>query len=367
VLSIVVGLSLIITVLWEAFETIILPRRVRRRFRLTRLFYRGTWIPWSRGVRGIRSKQRKETLLSFFGPLSLIGLLALWAACLVLGFSLLHYGMGSHISAIDGVPPGFTTDLYLSGTNFFTLGLGDVVPRTWPARALTVLEAGMGFAFLAIVIGYLPVIYQAFSRREVFISMLDARAGSPPTAIELLKRHAADHTLDGLDELLRDWEHWSAELLESHLSYPVLAYFRSQHDNQSWLAALTTILDASALIMSGIKGQSASQARLTFAMARHTVVDLSQVFRTRPQHHGRKRLDAENLLRLHTALRSAGLPPDDLDGQRLAHLRQMYEPYVEALAQYLQMTLPPWVIVTSQKDNWQTTAWEEGSDRGRIE
>jgi hypothetical protein len=358
VFSVAVGIALIITVLWEAFETIILPRRVRRRFRLTRLFYRGTWIPWSKLVHAIRSKQRKETLLGFFGPLSLIGLLALWAAFLVLGFALLHYGMGSHVRAADGMPPSFATDLYVSGTNFFTLGLGDVIPLTWAARALTVLQAGMGFAFLAIVIGYLPVIYQAFSRREVIISMLDARAGSPPTAAELLRRHAQDHSLDGLGALLRDWEQWSAELLESHLSYPVLAYYRSQHDNQSWLGALTTILDASALIMAGLKGQSTSQARLTFAIARHTVVDLSQVFQTPPRHHGRKRLDAEDLERLHAALRAAGIEPDDPGGQRLAHFRQMYEPYVEALALYLQMRLPPWVVASSQKDNWQTTAWE---------
>jgi hypothetical protein len=250
------------------------------------------------------------------------------------------------------------TDFYVSGTNFFTLGLGDVIPLTWPARTLTVLEAGTGFAFLAIVIGYLPVIYQAFSRREVFISLLDARAGSPPTALELLKRHAEEQALDHLDELLREWEHWSAELLESHLSYPVLAYFRSQHDNQSWLAALTTILDATALILAGLQGRPTTQARLTFAMARHTVVDLSQVFKTPPRHHGRQRLNADDLSQLQSALRAAGLNPDDRDGQRLAHFRQLYEPYVEALAQYLQMSLPPWVIVTSQKDNWQTTAWE---------
>jgi hypothetical protein len=354
----ILGLALILTVLWEAFETIILPRRVRRRFRLTRLFYRGTWLPWSALVRHIRSKQRKETLLSFFGPLSLIGLLAVWAFGLVVGFSLLHYGLGSHVRAADGETPNFATDLYVSGTNFFTLGLGDVIPLTWPARALTVLEAGMGFGFLAIVIGYLPVIYQSFSRREVIISMLDARAGSPPNAAELLKRHAQDHTLDGLDSLLRDWEQWSAELLESHLSYPVLAYFRSQHDNQSWLAALTTILDASALVMAGLKGQSPSQARLTFAMARHAVVDLSQVFNTRPAGQSVKRLDANELQHLHAALRSVGLEPDDPGGQRLAHLRQMYEPYVEALGRFLQMKLPPWIVMTSQKDNWQTTAWE---------
>src|SRR5439155_22732943 len=158
----------------------------------------------------------------------------------------------------------------------------DVVPVSWPARAVTALEAAVGFGFLAIVIGYLPVIYQSFSRREVVISMLDARAGSPPTAAELLRRHAADHTLDALDALLRDWEHWSAELLESHLSYPVLAYFRSQHDNQSWLGALTTVLDTCALVMVGIDGVSVWQARLTFAIARHAVVDIAQIFRTAP-------------------------------------------------------------------------------------
>ena len=353
----IIGAALIVTVLWEAFETIILPRRVRRRFRLTRFFYRSTWIPWSTIAGKIRSKRRKETLLSFFGPLSLIGLLAVWAASLVFGFALLHYGLGSHLS-VDGETPGFATDLYASGTDFFTLGLGDVVPVTWTARALTVFEAGMGFGFLAIVIGYLPVIYQSFSRREVIISMLDARAGSPPNAAELLTRHARDHTLDGLDSLLRDWEQWSAELLESHLSYPVLAYFRSQHDNQSWLGALTTILDASALVMAGMKGRSPSQARLTFAMARHAVVDLSQVFNTRPDFSRRARLDANDLEHLHAALRAAGVEVDDPGGQRLAHLRRMYEPYVEALARYLQMKLPPWMVMTSQKDNWQTTAWE---------
>jgi len=357
VLTLTLGSVLILTVLWEAFETIILPRRVRRRFRLTRLYYRSTWLPLSTMVRRIRGTRRKETLLSFFGPLSLLGLLAIWAVALVLGFALLQYGLGSQLRA-DSEMPTFVMDLYVSGTSFFTLGLGDVVPVSWPARAVTALEAAVGFGFLAIVIGYLPVIYQSFSRREVVISMLDARAGSPPTAAELLRRHAADHTLDALDALLRDWEHWSAELLESHLSYPVLAYFRSQHDNQSWLGALTTILDASALVLAGLKGRSSSQAKLTFAMARHTVVDLCQVFNAEPDFQRIDRLNAADIKRLQATLRATGLEPADPEGQRLAHFRRMYEPYVHALARYLQMDLPPWLPVSSQKDNWQTTAWE---------
>jgi len=357
VLILVIGFALILTVLWEAFETIILPRRVRRRFRLTRFYYRITWLPWSKVASGIRARPRRETWLSFYGPLSLLGLLALWAGVLVFGFALLQYGLGSQVWA-NGESPSFAMDWYFSGTNFFTLGLGDITPVSWAARALAVLEAGIGFGFLAIVVGYLPVIYQSFSRREVIISMLDARAGSPPNAAELLKRRAEERTLDGLDSMLRDWEQWSAELLESHLSYPVLAYFRSQHDNESWLGALTTILDASALVMAGLKGCSSSQARLTFAMARHAVVDLSQVFNTRPDSRSANRLDALELQRLHDALRAAGLDPDDPEGLRLAHFRRMYEPYVDALARYLQMRLPPWIATTPQKDNWQTTAWE---------
>jgi hypothetical protein len=293
-------------------------------------------------------------LLSFFGPLSLLFLLAFWASGLILGFALLHYALGTRLSA-QGETPGWATDLYMSGTTFFTLGLGDVTPAAWTARILTVLESGTGFGFLAIVIGYLPVIYQSFSRREVIISMLDARAGSPPSAAELLRRHSQDGAFEALTQLLRDWEQWSAELLESHLSYPVLAYFRSQHDNQSWLSALTTILDASAIVLSGIERSPARQARLTFAMARHAVVDLAQIFRYAPKPHP-DRLPQEDLNRLRASLLATGLP--DPDGQRLAKLRRMYEPYVQSLAAYLRMPLPPWMPAATRKDNWETTAWD---------
>jgi len=215
-----------------------------------------------------------------FGPLSLILLIGLWALGLIIAFAFLHWGLGSQVTGSDG-RSGFGVDLYMSGTTFFTLGLGDVIPRTALARALTVVESGMGFAFLALVIGYVPLISQAFSRREVNISMLDARAGSPPTAAQLLRRnfHAGEEDLRGL---FRDWEHWAAELLESHVSFPVLSYFRSQHDNQSWVAALTTILDVCALVVARIEDRPTPTARLTFAMARHAVVDLCAVFGLKP-------------------------------------------------------------------------------------
>jgi hypothetical protein len=352
------GATLLAVVLWDAFETIILPRRVSRRFRLTRLFYRSTWSPW-RATAQVLPPKRREAFLGFFGPLSLLVLLGLWATGIVLAFGLLQWAAGSAVSLV-GATPGFGSDVYLSGTTFFTLGLGDVVPRSSLAKALTVIEAGTGFAFLAIVIGYLPVIYQAFSRREGAIALLDARAGSPPTAGELLWRHRTDSTGEALAELLQEWEHWAADVLESHLSYPVLAYFRSQHNNQSWLAALTTILDASALVMVGLEGRCAQQAALTFAMARHTAVDLAQVFSTPPSERLEDRLSEAEFARLRTRLTDGGMQLRDGDGAvaRLAELRRMYEPYVVALARFLSVQLPPWVRQVERPDNWQTSAWD---------
>ena len=352
----IAGVALAAVVLWDAFETIVLPRRVTRRVRLTRIFYRSTWRPFAASARLVRAGGRRESYLSFYGPLSLLLLLILWAAALVVGFGLLQYSAGSASSVVNETAR-FTTDLYLSGTTFFTLGLGDVAPQGTAARVLTVIESGLGFGFLAIVIGYFPVLYQAFSRREVSISLLDARAGSPPSAAELLRRHSGPGGVAALEQLLHDWERWSAEVLETHLSYPLLAYFRSQHTNQSWLAALTTVLDTSALVMVGIEGQCARQARLTFAMARHAIVDLTQVFNTHPL-AAEDRLPRAALARLKSALATVELPrvAEDVDG-KLAELRRSYEPYLAALSQYLLLPLPAWDYEMGRRDNWQSTGW----------
>src|SRR5882762_307850 len=354
----VAGVVVFLIVVWDAFEAIILPRRVTRKFRLTRLFYRSTWRTWRLFVSLIPARKTREALLGFYGPMSLILLIAVWAIGLVLGFGLMQYGTGSAVNSA-GSPPGFWTDLYLSGTTFVTLGLGDVVPRSGIARALVVAEGGFGFGFLAAIIGYLPFIYGSFSKREVDISLLDARAGTPPTAGELLLRHSYEGGQEALRELLKDWELWSAELMESHLSYPVLAYFRSQHDNQSWIASLTAILDTCALVKVGVEDACQRQAELTFAIARHAAVDLSQVFKTPPRALPHDRLPAEDLRRIRDILAQHGVRLHDGPeaDRRLNELRNMYEPYLYALAEYLNQSLPPWIPAKKEKDNWQTTAW----------
>jgi hypothetical protein len=354
------GLALFLIVLWDAFEAIILPRRVTRKFRIARLFYRSTWTVWKFLMCFIPSPKRREAMLGFYGPLSLLVLVGVWAFGLVFGFGLMHYGAGSAFNvAVPSNQSNFFTDVYLSGTTFFTLGLGDVVPRSPLAHVLVVVEAGFGFGFLAAVIGYLPFIYGSFSRREVNISLLDSRAGTPPAAGELLRRHSYPGGQDALRDLLRDWELWSAELMESHLSYPVLAYFRSQHDNQSWIASLTAILDTCSLLMVSLEESCSKQAELTFAIARHAVADLSQVFGTPPKPLPEDRLPPEQLRHIREVLANHGmkLREDEETDRGLRKLRDMYEPFVNALANYLTQTLPPWIPAKKHKDNWQTSAW----------
>jgi hypothetical protein len=225
---------------------------------------------------------------------------------------------------------------------------------------MTVIEAGMGFGFLALVIGYFPALNQSFSRRESSISKLDSRAGSPPVGVLLLQGHNHKRGADELREQLFDWEQWSAELLESHLSYPVLAYYRSQHEHQSWLAALTAIMDMSALVLAGIDGVDSRQAVLTFAMARHAVVDIAAVFNLPPGKRIPERLDKEGFVALQDMLGSAGLKfaPAEEAGNRLQRLRESYEPYVHSLSEYFSFPLPPWIPDAERLADWQTSPWE---------
>jgi hypothetical protein len=359
IVAAIFGILIILSVLLDAFETIVLPRRVQRSFRLTSWFYRHTWIPWVKLARHIRSSSWRESFLGYFGPFSLILLLVFWAIGLIFGFALMQFGLGEHVRLGDE-PITFGILLYHSGETFFTLGYGDITPVSPLARTLAVMEAGMGFAFLGVVVGYLPVIYSSFSSRELEISLLDSRAGSPPSATEMLARLGCCPEPAVLDRIFRDWERWSADLLSSHISYPVLCFFRSQHSNQSWLGALTTMLDVTSLVLAGIDGIPKEQAKLTFAMARHAVVDLAQVVSAQYDPHAPDRLPPEALERLRKTLAAVGmrLRQDEEADKKLLKMRSLYEPYSEALARRLLLSVPPWLHDERKKDNWQGGPWD---------
>ena len=354
----ILGFALLVAILWDAFESVILPRHVRCSFRIARFFFRTAWEIWSMTAAHIRTPKRREGYLSYFGPLSLLLLIGFWALALVLAFAVLQWATGSVLNS-TGTPAGFRTDLYYSGTTFFTLGLGDITPVGSGARVLSVVEAGTGFGFLALIIAYLPTLYGAFSQREVNISLLDARAGSPPTASELLRRHGTERIQNGLAHYLRDWETWSAQLMETHLTYPFLCFFRSQHDNQSWVAAYATILDTCALLIAYGEGETKWQAQLTFAICRHAVADLAQIFYIDSSMPNVNRLPAEDLPKVRSLLVQCGVPGCTEAGDaKLEELRLLYEPYLNGLSKLLLMPLPSWGV--------QTPAGQENTVWGRI-
>ena len=342
VVAAVAGVMMACIVLVDAFETILLPRTITRRFRLTRLFYRATWKPWAAVGRRLPAGSFRENFLSFFGPLSILLLTGCWAVGLVVGFGLLQWSLTPQKHTWDDLGNG----VYLSGNLFFTLGLGDVNPYTRVTRTLAVMEAGLGFAFLASIISYLPVIYAGFARRELLVLRMDVRAGSPPSAGELLRQHGHRGDERDLDDLLCACEQWAAEMLESQLSYPILCMYRSQHRDQSWLATLTTILDTCALLVVGVQGIESKQAPMTFAMCRRVMIDLAHTFRavSPDKQDWPDRLPLEELTRLRALLeRDASLQPGPEANDKLERLRATYEPSAHTLSDFLLMPLPAWM------------------------
>ncbi len=375
--------SLIVAILHDAFEVILLPRRVKSKTRIVRYFFKGTWRFWSGVGRRIASEDRRHSFLGLYGPLSLVLLLVVWAVGIIGGFGGIFWSLnpaqfGSH---------QWLNHTYFSGVTFFTLGYGDIVPHAAWSKVLAVFEAGTGLGFIAMVIGYLPVLYQLFSRRETQVIMLDSIAGSPPDATTMLCRYADGHGLDALDGFLLRWQQWAAELLESQLSYPMLTYYRSQHDNQSWLAALTVIMDASVLIMVGLEGVRTLQAQMTFATARLAVIEMGRVLEAGPRASKKlarttdsrsapksaeaplssggggsrpvlafeeERLSSRVFADIRDRLAAAGLRfVDEAEAEeKLAAFRDTYEPFLSGLADHLLLPLPGWSSNDDQLDNW---------------
>ncbi len=352
------GTLIIAFVLLDGFEAMLLPRRISRSIRFARYYYQTSWRIWVVLSGPMPSPKRKGGFLSLYGPLSILVLFAIWAVALIAAFAMLQQAAGSRLNPAREVGT-FGDLIYLSGVTFFTLGFGDLTPIDPVGRGLCVAEAGLGFAFLAVVISYLPVLYQAFSKREATISLMDARAGSPPSADQLLIRLGPSRSADPLDRLFSEWERWAAELLESHISFPLLSFYRSQHDNQSWLASLAMILDASSIAVAEFSGVDTYQARLTFAMARHAAVDLAQIFQVPPQEPNPPRLDPSRAAILRAELEKSGweVRGDPAACAKLEELRSTYEPFLEALGRYFRLNVPPIVRDTPPVDNWQTSAW----------
>ena len=269
------SLALIGLMLAEFFLSFLSPQRVRREPRVARWILVKLWRAWRAGVRRLAGEDR-DTWLGFFGPLGLLAQLGVWISGLILGFTGLHYAFDSNLAA-GGT--GFGDYLYYSAGSFFSAAT-NLNATAGADRFIELAEAVCGYLVVFGAIGYLPALFQAYSRREVAVSQLDPRAGSPPSAGTLLYRSAKRGGWAELDGYLAEWENWAAELMETHLSYPLLAFYRSQHVNQNWLSALVTVLDTSSFAIA-VAPERTPAAEVTFAIGRHALADLAHTFRCR--------------------------------------------------------------------------------------
>jgi len=268
------GLLLIAYVLWDIFQTVVLPRPAPTRVRLGRYMIHATWPLWRRRALRKVTSVAQEKILGSYAPALVLALLGAWILLMVVGFGLLFYALRAGIAPI----PDFGSALYFAGTSVLTIGFGDVAATQGLARALSIAAGGLGLGVLALGITYLFSLYGSFQRREILVVRLEARAGSPPSGVALLEAYGAADLRHGLAAFFMEWESWAAEVLDSHVAYPILPYFRSSHDNVSWVSALGAVLDASALVLTTVEGGPTGEATILHRVGAHFVEDLGSLF-----------------------------------------------------------------------------------------
>jgi len=280
-LEVIVGIAVVFYILNDIFQSVVVPRPTPARFRLTRWVVRPGWRAWrAMGLR-TRSSGERERLLGVYAPLVVVLLLLLWLTGLVVGYALIFYGLRNQLHPLVH---DFPTALYFAGTSVLTIGFGDFVATSGVARLLALTAGGTGLGTIALAISFLFSLYGSFQRREILIVTLDARAGAPPSGVNLLETMAKLGMADDLPHFFEEWEKWAAEVLDSHMAFPILAYFRSSHDNESWVSALGAVLDATTLVTTTIRGGPHGPAKMMFAMGRHLVEDLARFFRIESDH-----------------------------------------------------------------------------------
>jgi Ion channel len=278
-LEFLVGLAIVLVVFYDLFQSVVLPRPAINKLATVRFLIRRLWAGWKLVGDRISSVPRREKWLATFAPISVLSVFGLWALALILGYGLMIDGVRGEMHP---VPDSFGTSLYFSATTLVPLSYGDYVPIGVPARLATIAESVTGVLLAALAITLLFSLYEAFQSREEKVVTLDAIAGAPPSGVQILET-AAEHGMH--DELIKtfdDWRQWAAAVLESHLAYPSLLFFRSSHDNEAWLNSFGAVMDAAILVMSTVEDSSEGPARLVYTVGNHLVEDLSWYFQYQP-------------------------------------------------------------------------------------
>jgi hypothetical protein len=340
VLEGLLGLLFVGAVAWDVFQTVVVPRPSPGRFRIARNLTRATWGLARRLALRSSDARRREGILGVYAPALVLFLLFVWVLTLLVGFGLLVFALRDELRP---QPTTLTEAIYAAGTALFTIGFGDYVPTATPARMISLIAAGTGLGIVALVITYLFSLYGAFQRREIQVVTLDSRAGAPPSGIALLETFARLDIVDELPAFFASWETWAAEVLDSHVAYPILGFFRSSHDNESWVGSIGAVLDAATLVVTTIEGVPRGHAEMMASMGEHLVEDISNAygFQNEPG-AGIARMEFEEARQRLRAARYALTDPDRA-WRAFSTRRSRYAARLNLLAEFMVSPPSQWI------------------------
>jgi hypothetical protein len=348
-LAAVLGILVVLAVLADMVNTLVTTTTSQWKYWLTRILYRRTWRATRLLGHLISDEVRRERFYSLFAPVSVLMMLAAWVAQQIFGFALIWWGIGG-VSGVDS----FIDSIYYSGVVFFTVGFGEVVPVDQVPRFGALIEAFTGVLTTALVIGYLPALYSAYSEREQKLTTLDDGTEERITPTSLVMSRTPDADPRALDQFFTDWEAWVAQVLETHTTFPMLSLFRSQHPGQSWITALGLVTDAAL----HVEMMEREQGRAAYWMLRRSVRLLQVLTRDADLSEYRARLDAgyedgnEGVFQeLYDALAAHGFTmlPFDEAAERSVELRRSFDAQLEYLIDALEAPRGFWGHVVGHK------------------
>jgi hypothetical protein len=343
----VLGALLVALVFWDLFETIVVPRPTPGKFRIARYLVRGSWRVARVVGRGGDGRPR-DTFLGLFAPAMTLALLVAWIGALILGDGLLLFALRDQLSPS---PADLGTTMYFAASSILTLGFGDIVATGPAARTVVVVAAVSGLGSVALVVTFLFSLYGSYQRREVMVVTLQAAAGAPPSAVSLLESYAKLDLTGRLPDFFAAWESWAAEVLDTHVAFPLLGFFRSSHDNLSWISAIGTVLDAASIVLTTIAGVPRGEAELCKRMGAHLVEDITNLgFRTgvatrpSPGSNG-VGLDREAFDEARARLAHVGyqLVPEEQAWEMFQKARSTYAAGLEGMAAYWATPTNSWL------------------------
>jgi hypothetical protein len=333
------GAALVLLSLGDVFQSVVVPRSVGGRWRASRYLSRDGWRMWRAVAMRIGDAERREDTLATFAPTLLVTLLAYWVLAEVVGYGLIFWALRAGLKP----QPHLGGAIYFAGASLLTIGYGDIVPAHWYTRALSLFAAGSGLATLATVTTFLFQTFSSFQRREAFIVTMSERTGAPPSGLEFVLRYSKLGLMNDMGPILREAQQWMAEVMETHLAYPVLTYFRSSHDDESWVGTLGAILDATTLLITTVDLDHRGQAEIAQRLGTHLVRDFRGFFRLPPDQSAG--VEYDEFATAYAALRDIGVPLHPLEEAwpAFAERRARYAAPLDAMARWWRIPPARWI------------------------